>query len=220
MAQGPAETCLVIKIIVMDRKITLSTVLSEGTAIGLKNLPSLIGATLLWILTIWIPYINVGTTIAMQSIPCALSKGEVISPLFIFDGKYRKYMGEFFTLIGLQSLSIIPALLFMIVPGIIISLGWSLSLYILLDKGVGPSEAMVQSNNATYGYKWTMFLSSLVLVVAFYVVALILTYIVGLISSALAALVMLALVLCLMSISLGMSGYIYRKLALEETPAE
>lgn len=65
-----------------------------------------------------------------------------------------------------------------------------------------------------------MFLSNLFLVVAFYVVALILTYVVGLVSEALAALVMLALVLCLMSISLGMSGYIYRKLALEETPAE
>lgn len=219
MVQEPAETRLIIKIIVMDKKITLSSVLSEGMAIGLKNLPSLIGATLLWILTIWIPYINVGTTIAMQSIPCALSKGEVISPFFIFDGKYRKYMGEFFTLIGLQSLSIIPALLFMVVPGIIISLGWSLSLYILLDKGVGPSEAMVQSNNATYGYKWTMFLSNLVLVVAFYVAALILAFIVGLVSDTLAALAVLALVLCFMSVSLGMSGYIYRKLALEETSA-
>lgn len=46
----------------------------------------------------------------MNTIPIELSKGKVISPLFIFDGKYRKYMGEYFTLIGLMYLAIIPAL--------------------------------------------------------------------------------------------------------------
>lgn len=117
----------------------------------------MLGATILWLLTIWIPYLNVGTTIAMTTIPIELSKGRVISPLFIFDGKYRKFMGEYFTLIGLMYLAIIPALFFMIVPGIIISIGWSLAIYILLDKGVAPGEAMIQSNKATYGYKWTIF---------------------------------------------------------------
>ena len=72
----------------------------------------------------------------MTTIPIELSKGRVISPLFIFDGKYRKFMGEYFTLIGLMYLAIIPALFFMIVPGIIISIGWSLAIYILLDKGL------------------------------------------------------------------------------------
>ena len=72
----------------------------------------MLGATVLWLLTIWIPYLNVGTTIAMNTIPIELSKGKVISPLFIFDGKYRKYMGEYFTLIGLMYLAIIPALFF------------------------------------------------------------------------------------------------------------
>lgn len=46
----------------------------------------MLGATVLWLLTIWIPYLNVGTTIAMATIPIELSKGKVISPLFIFDG--------------------------------------------------------------------------------------------------------------------------------------
>ena len=66
-------------------------------------------------------------------------------------------MGEYFTLIGLMYLAIIPALFFMIIPGIIISIGWSLAIYILLDKGVAPGEAMIRSNKATYGYKWTIF---------------------------------------------------------------
>ena len=80
------------------KKITVTGVLSEGIGLGIKNAVSMLGATVLWLLTIWIPYLNVGTTIAMNTIPIELSKGKVISPLFIFDGKYRKYMGEYFTL--------------------------------------------------------------------------------------------------------------------------
>ena len=133
-----------------QRKITVAGVISEGIGLGIKNAISMLGATILWLLTIWIPYLNVGTTIAMTTIPIELSKGRVISPLFIFDGKYRKFMGEYFTLIGLMYLAIIPALFFMIVPGIIISIGWSLAIYILLDKGVAPGEAMIQSNKATW----------------------------------------------------------------------
>lgn len=55
-----------------QRKITVSSVLSEGIGLGLKNAPSLLGAVILWLLTIWIPYINVGTTIAIQTIPIEL----------------------------------------------------------------------------------------------------------------------------------------------------
>lgn len=93
----------------MQQKITLSGVLSEGISIGIKNLASLLIASLLWLVTIWIPYLNVGTTIAMTTIPIELSKGRVISPLFIFDAKYRKYMGEFFTLKGMMWMAIFPA---------------------------------------------------------------------------------------------------------------
>ena len=101
-------------------KITYVGVLSEGLTISVKNIASIAGAVVLWLLTIWVPYINVGTTIAIQTMPVELSKGKVISPLFIFDEKYRKYMGEYFTLTGLICMSVFPALLFMLVPGIII----------------------------------------------------------------------------------------------------
>lgn len=69
-----------------QRKITVAGVISEGIGLGIKNAISMLGATILWLLTIWIPYLNVGTTIAMTTIPIELSKGRVISPLFIFDG--------------------------------------------------------------------------------------------------------------------------------------
>lgn len=99
-----------------QKKISVMSVLSEGISLGMKNAVSLLVATVLWIVTLWIPYLNVGTTIAMTTIPIELSKGKVISPVFIFDSKYRKYMGEYFTLIGLMLMAIIPALFFMIVP--------------------------------------------------------------------------------------------------------
>lgn len=150
-------------------KITLGSVLSEGLGIGVKNALSIVAATVLWMLTIWIPYLNVGTTIAMTTIPIELSKGQIISPLFIFDAKYRQYMGEYFTLIGLMLIALIPAFLFMIVPGIIIGIGWSLALYILLDKGVAPGEALVRSNKATYGYKWTIFFVGAILYVVYWI---------------------------------------------------
>ena len=141
----------------MDRKLTFSDVLSEGFSIGVKNALSLIAVLLLWILTIWIPYINVGTTIAVCSIPVELSKGGILSPLFIFDAKYRQYMGEFFTLIGLMLIAIIPAFIFMIIPAFIIGIGWSLAIFIMLDKEVTPTKALLLSNKVTNSYKWVIF---------------------------------------------------------------
>lgn len=44
-----------------QRKITVAGVISEGIGLGIKNAISMLGATILWLLTIWIPYLNVGT---------------------------------------------------------------------------------------------------------------------------------------------------------------
>ncbi|NDW11096.1 hypothetical protein [Dysgonomonas sp. 520] len=188
-------------------KITLQGVLQEGVGIGVKNLLSLVGAVVMWILTIWIPYINVGTTIAIFSIPIELSKGGVISPLFIFDAKYRQYMGEFFTLIGLMSIAIIPAMMFMLVPGIIISIGWSLAIYLLLDKKLSPTQAMMKSNQATYGYKWTIFGVTFVLYIAF----LLLSSLLGLLGVVGTILIVIAYIFY-MVIILGCNAVIYRDL--------
>ncbi|MDR2954376.1 MAG: hypothetical protein LBV43_04780 [Prevotella sp.] len=196
----------------MERKITVLGVIQEGVGIGLKNALSLIGAVVLWLVTIWVPYINVGTTIAILTIPIELSKGGVISPLFIFDGKYRQYMGEFFTLIGLMMLSIMPALFFMVIPAYIIAIGWSLAIYILLDKGIAPGEALVQSNKATNGYKWTIFGVGLVLGLAF----LILSWVFGLLGAVGSILVFLLLIVYQV-IALGCNAVIYRNLVLGNT---
>ena len=56
-------------------KLPFKETLSEAIQIGFKNILSLIAATLLYIVTIWIPYINIGTTLAMNALPAELAKG-------------------------------------------------------------------------------------------------------------------------------------------------
>ena len=151
------------------RKITIEGVLKDGFTIGISNFLLIFLAVLLTIVTFWIPYLNVGTFIAIQTLPIILGRKDQPSPscTFVFDGKYRQYMGEYFTLTGLKSLSLFPAYLFLIVPGIIISIGWSQALYLMLDKEIAPGEAMIQSAKITQGYKGTIFLTELLLGILF-----------------------------------------------------
>ena len=139
------------------KKLDFAETLKDSIEIGVKNAPSIVVAVILWLVTIWIPYINIGTTIAIKLLPVELAKGNVINPLSIFDSKYRRYMGEFLITWGLMLIPIYIATLFLVVPGIVLSLSWTLSFYFLLDKGKNPIEAIKASNDATYGSKWTMF---------------------------------------------------------------
>ncbi|MDR2928047.1 MAG: hypothetical protein LBV41_07605 [Cytophagaceae bacterium] len=155
----------------MKNKISIGTVFSEGIANGLKNFPSLLGAVILWLLTILIPYINVGTTIAISTIPLMLSKGEVINPLFIFNKRYHRYMGEYFLTNGLRFtviLMLMPTFIFTI-PAIVIGMAWSMATLLVLDKGLNATEALRVSNKITYGNKWTIFLIYFLLVVGAFI---------------------------------------------------
>lgn len=196
--------------------------LAEGFTIGMKNLPSLIVATLLYLVTIWIPYINLGTTIAMNSIPARLAKGEIISPLFIFDSKYRKDFSSYLLLAFFIFAVTIVATLFMVIPGIVVAISMSLAVYILIDKDVSATEAMKLSNQATYGHKWTIFFISLIAYVAVYVAFIILFAIAYAVNSdGLAMFFTVIIVLSIMPFLLGIDSVIYRDLFLAayEDPA-
>lgn len=151
------------------KRLDLAETLRDAFSIGLKNAPSLIAAALLWLVTIWIPYINIGTTIAISLLPTELAKGNVINPLGIFDSKYRRYMGEFFITAALKVLGTVMGLLFLYIPGIVLSIAWSLAYFYLIEKGKNPIEAIKASNDATYGNKWSIFGMTLLLVLIFYV---------------------------------------------------
>ena len=188
-------------------KVSFRLTFAEALEIGVKNAPSIIGCVVLWLLTIWVPYINVGTTIAINMLPIELAKGGVISPLGIFDAKYRKYMGDFLITTGLMIIPVFIASLFMIVPGIVLSIAWSLAYFFLFEKKKNPMQAISASNEATYGSKWTMFFVLLAFVVAAF--AWICAAIdVGFITFV----VLLALVAVIMSISLAINASFWRQL--------
>lgn len=195
------------------KKLDFSETLKDAIAIGVKNAPSVIAAVVLWLVTIWIPYINIGTTIAITLLPIELAKGNVINPMGIFDAKYRRYMGEFFITWGLMIFPMIIAFLFMFIPGIVLSLSWALAFYYLIDKGKNPMQAIKASNDATYGSKWTMFFVVLVFVVCMYV----LLFVFGAICSAIGSgfltfLVMFILMVVFWSISMAVNASFWRQL--------
>jgi len=199
----------------MEKKITISSILSNGFTIGIQNAASLVGAIVLWILTIWIPYINIGTTIAIAALPIEMAKGKVFSPLCIFDKKYFSFMGEYFLLRGFLFIGVLVGFSLFIIPGYVIAIAWSLAVYLLIDKGLNPMEALSASNKMTMGYKWTIFLSFFVLMIVFYILMFIFLKIpvLGIILIILSVIVLLAIVM-------GFSAYIYRELSKETENVE
>ena len=197
--------------------LTVGGALSEGFNIGIKNALSLFLAYILYILTIWIPYLNVGTTIGMVNLPITLARNSdtVISPLSIFDGRYRKYMGEFFIILGLMFISLLMAFLFGIIPAIVISYGWSQAIYLMFDKEYSPMDALMQSTKITYGYKWTLFFIDLLIGIIAMVGSGIIVYIISLVieSSVVSGILSIIIIAVLMVWKVGVSAVIYRQLS-------
>lgn len=146
-------------------KLNIKDVFSEAFATLSKNFLWIVVAVILWFITIWIPYINIGTTIAIQTIPIAMSKGVTVSPMFIFDKKYRYYMGDFFLVNGFLLTGFVAALGFF-GAGFVLLLAWSQAVFLVLDKGINPAVAISKSNELMYGNKMMMFLICVIFVVA------------------------------------------------------
>jgi hypothetical protein len=149
----------------MNKKLNIIATIKDGVAIALVNYLSLVAAAALYVLTIWIPYLNVGTTIAMSSLPAEMAKGNIVNPLFIFKGEYRKNMGEFFILYSLMVGAIGAGFLFMVIPDIVLSIAWTFAVVLFVDKGLNALESLRESNNITYGNKFRIFLTQFVLCV-------------------------------------------------------
>ncbi len=149
-----------------SNKIDFRTTLIDSISIGLKNAPSIVTAVALWVVTIWVPYINLGTTIAITLLPAQLAKGEIINPFDIFDSKYRRYMGEYLITSALISIGTLISACFMLIPAFVLSIAWSQSFYFLIEKGKNPIQGIQASNDATYGSKKAIFLVMLVIAIA------------------------------------------------------
>ena len=94
------------------QKLRFGATFREGLVYAGRNFFPLLGCILLYFLTIWIPYLNIGTMIAMTLLPVQMSKGESINPSHIFNPRYRKYMSEYFILVGIMYAALIASLLF------------------------------------------------------------------------------------------------------------
>ena len=126
----------------------------HGFKITSNHGPSIFVATLLLVLTIWIPYINVGAMIGYCAFIVALSKGKNISATSIFNSKHRKYIVEFCILTGLTMLGILIGSMFVIIPGLVIAYACLLAPYIFVDKKSTPLESIKLSNKILYSKKF------------------------------------------------------------------
>ena len=143
------------------KELRFSDAISTSFKLAINQFWSVLGAILLWILTIWIPYINVGTTIGLIRLQIKLGRGEKISADEIFNAENRKPMGKMFLLWSFMTTGIIIGTIFLIVPGIVLWYAWFLSSMLILDKKLDPIQAMSKSYDLTYGYKWLIFFITL-----------------------------------------------------------
>lgn len=214
----------------MDKKLNIIATIKDGIAIGLVNFLSLILVTVLYLLTIWIPYLNVGTTIAMSSLPAEMAKGKAINPLFIFEAKYRKNMGEFFILMALMSGAISVGFLFGGIPGLVISIAWSFASVLFVDKDMSALDALRESNRLTYGNKWRIFGSEFLAGLAIVIVVAIIAGLFGIGNigwlETIGAIIYVILIIFAVPALYGIEASIYRQLTTgkfleeEEAPAK
>lgn len=186
--------------------ITLKEAIIEPFVMTCKNIGWLLLTVLLYSATCWIPYINIGTTIAMMNLPSALARGQKFSPLYLFEAKYRKYMGEYLTMFGNYILVAFASIPFMGIPFLITIYGWSFAPLLLIDKEVNTSEAFTLSTKMTYGYKLKMWLSAFIIESTF-ILAILITFVTGVIP--------FLLVLFFMMLSPAMTAVFYKHLVVE-----
>lgn len=153
--------------------LSFSQTMSEGFSSGLKNSLSMVGAVILWMLTIWVPYINIGTTIAILTLPMLYARKEAFNPAYIFDSSFRRIMGNYLLLTVFRNLIVFVSSIFMVIPSIVMTLTYMLSDFYLVEEGQDPIKAMQSSARATYGSKWTIFGIILVYAICYNLVALI-----------------------------------------------
>lgn len=144
-----------------NEKLNITETIKEGVRYGLKNFFPLLLMVILYVITIWIPYLNVGTTIGIYKAIIKIGRGETIDPTAIFAKENFKNLSGFFLLLGLLYIGIVVACFFLFLPGMIMSIAWGFAIYFFLDKKVSPLKSLQLSYDATFGNKWRIFAISL-----------------------------------------------------------
>ncbi|MCB1164675.1 MAG: hypothetical protein KDK37_10020 [Leptospiraceae bacterium] len=191
-------------------KLNAIETIQNGIQLGLKSFPALLVNGILFVLTVWIPYLNVGTLIGMINLPARMARDEGLSMTEIFDPKYRQHFGEVFLTLGLVGMGVLFASMLLVGP--ILQIAWSLAVLLVIDKGMEPLAAIRKSSDLTYGNKWAIFFAYFLFMIGAYIVILLLAWIGSKIAAFLAGLLVFAVVLLIFPIILGINAEIYKKL--------
>ena len=143
-------------------KLDIMQTIKDGVRYGLKNFLPLLLMIILYVVTVWIPWLNVGTTIGLYKAVIGIGRGETIDPIAIFNKDNFKNVSGFFILVGLVYIGTIMAMIFMFIPAIILGIAWGFAIYFFLDKKISPLKAIQLSWDSTYGNKWRIFLVGLI----------------------------------------------------------
>ena len=138
-------------------KLDIKQTILDGVQYGLKNFFPLLLMVILYFVTVWIPYLNVGTTIGLYKAVIRIGRGESIDPTSIFSKDNFKNLSGFFLLLGLLYIGIVVACFFMLIPGIVMGIAWGFAIYFFLDKQVSPLKSLQLSYDSTFGNKWRIF---------------------------------------------------------------
>lgn len=201
----------------MNNELTINGIIQNAIQIGLKNAVPVMVNGLLWLLTIWIPYLNVGTSIGMVGIIAKMGREEGLSMTEIFNPNYRKYMGEFFIVMSFLIIGVLVGYIFVIIPGIVIATAWSLAIYLVIDKGMDPIAAIKKSNELTYGKKWVIFGGMFIVSMMVYVALLILSSIGNAIDPIVGSILILIGIIIAMPINMGVTAYVYNTLVNQQS---
>ena len=143
-------------------KLDIMQTIKDGVQYGLKNFFPLLLMVILYVVTVWIPYLNVGTTIGLYKAVIGIGRGETIDPTCIFSKDNFKNLSGFFLLLGLVYIGTVVAFMFMFIPGLVMGIAWGFAIYFFIDKNVSPLKSLQLSYDSTYGNKWRIFLVGLV----------------------------------------------------------
>ena len=142
-------------------KLDIMQTIREGILYGLKNFFPLLLMVILYAVTVWIPYLNIGTTIGLYKAVIGIGRGETIDPTAIFAKENFKNLSGFFLLLGLLYMGITVACFFILIPGLVMSIAGGFAVYFFLDKKVSPLKSLQLSYDSTFGNKWRIFLVGL-----------------------------------------------------------
>lgn len=151
----------------IQEKLNITDTLKKGVNLGIANFLQLLIALLLYVLTFWIPYLNVGTTIGLYKLILTLSKDGKVDPFSIFDKENFSQIGDFFLLMAFLYIGVGVGFCFMVIPGIVMSIAWGFAMLILLEKKESPLKSLSLSYDITLGEKWRIFFVNLIASFAF-----------------------------------------------------